>query len=337
MMFCIEQAADSLRNLTESGIQWYSVQGFFIRRPVSTVHEKSDSNMKFIMNSLIDILKGAVMGLANVIPGVSGGTMMVAMGIYDKLIYSITHIFKEFKKSLLTLLPYGIGMLLAIALGSFALKAAFASFPLPTNTLFIGLILGSVPMILKEMQGTRRGIPGIILFILFFALVVLLKVFEANNFNDIQQIGLLDMLKFLCLGALASATMIIPGVSGSMLLKTLGYYEPIVTQTIPSLLVGLSHRDGGAILHGISVLLPFAIGILLGIYFVAKLIEWLLNHHKGLTYCAILGMVIASPVVTLMDGSLFQNLSWGVVLASLITFAFGFFVATKLGKDPEKK
>ena len=90
---------DSLRNLTESGIQWYSVQGFFIRRPVSTVHEKSDSNMKFIMNSLIDILKGAVMGLANVIPGVSGGTMMVAMGIYDKLIYSITHIFKEFKKA----------------------------------------------------------------------------------------------------------------------------------------------------------------------------------------------------------------------------------------------
>ena len=55
--------------------------------------------MKFIMNSLIDILKGAVMGLANVIPGVSGGTMMVAMGIYDKLIYSITHIFKEFKKA----------------------------------------------------------------------------------------------------------------------------------------------------------------------------------------------------------------------------------------------
>ena len=97
------------------------------------------------MKFFIDILKGMVIGLANIIPGVSGGTMMVSMGIYDTLIYCITHLFKQFKKSLMTLLPFVVGMIAALAILSnvitWALMDEFAS--LPTNTLFIGLILGA--------------------------------------------------------------------------------------------------------------------------------------------------------------------------------------------------
>ena len=78
--------------------------------------------MKFVL----EMLRGMVIGLANIIPGVSGGTMMVSMGIYDTLIHCITHLFKEFKKSILTLLPYAVGMVLAIGGLSFALKWAFA-------------------------------------------------------------------------------------------------------------------------------------------------------------------------------------------------------------------
>ena len=124
------------------------------------------------MNWLLDVLRGAVIGLANVIPGVSGGTMMVSMGIYDKLIYSINHLFKEFKKCFKILLPYLIGMVLAILIGSFALKALFSNYPLPTNALFIGLILGSLPLILKEMKGERIGWQGVVIFAIFFAVVV---------------------------------------------------------------------------------------------------------------------------------------------------------------------
>ena len=99
------------------------------------------------MKFFIDILKGMVIGLANIIPGVSGGTMMVSMGIYDTLIYCITHLFKQFKKSLMTLLPFVVGMVAALAILSnvitWALMDEFAA--LPTNTLFIGLILGGLP------------------------------------------------------------------------------------------------------------------------------------------------------------------------------------------------
>ena len=108
------------------------------------------------MKLIWDILKGAVIGLANIIPGVSGGTMMVSMGIYDTLISCITHLFRQFRKSVMTLLPYAIGMVAAIVLGAFGLKAAFSSFPLPTNALFIGLpviqsLLGDAGVLQQSM------------------------------------------------------------------------------------------------------------------------------------------------------------------------------------------
>ena len=94
------------------------------------------------MEFLKQVLKGVVIGVANIIPGVSGGTMMVSMGIYDLLIHSITHLFKQFGKSIRTLLPYFIGMIVGIVALASLLKQLFAVYPLPTYTCFIGLILG---------------------------------------------------------------------------------------------------------------------------------------------------------------------------------------------------
>ena len=286
------------------------------------------------MKYLLDILRGMVIGLANIIPGVSGGTMMVSMGIYDTLIHCITHLFKEFKKSVLTLLPYAVGMVLAIVLGAFGLKYAFAEYPLPTNTLFIGMILGSVPMILKQMKGEKKGVPGVVVFLLFFAAVVVLKLVEGENRAALGT-GFLDLVKYFILGALASSTMVIPGVSGSMILKTLGYYEPIVTQTLTGFLSALKAGDWAVVGQGALVLVPFVLGIVVGIFAIAKLIEVLLRKWKGVTYCAILGMVVASPVAILMDKGVYaKGTGWPILLASVATFVLGFFIALKLGGNP---
>ena len=287
------------------------------------------------MKLVLDIIRGMVIGLANIIPGVSGGTMMVSMGIYDTLIDCINHLFTRFKKSIMTLLPYAIGMVVAIVIGAFGLKAAFRSFPLPTNALFIGLILGSVPMIAKEMKGEKKGAPGIIAFVLLFALVVVLKLIEAENATTIVlSFGM--VIKLFLLGCMASATMVIPGVSGSMLLKTLGYYEPIVTEAIPALVKGLTSGDWAAVGTNVGILLPFGIGIVVGIFAIAKLIEVLLKHWKGVTYCAILGMVTASPVVILMDRSIYEGCSAVIIIASVVALAAGVVIALKLGVDPEE-
>lgn len=284
------------------------------------------------MRLILDVIRGMVIGLANIIPGVSGGTMMVSMGIYDTLIYCINHLFKQLKKSVMTLLPYGVGMLLAIIIGAFGLKAAFRQFPLPTNMLFIGLILGSVPMILKQMKGEKKGVPGAICFIALFALVVVLKVIEAENSVEIS-LSFGEVIKLLLLGALASSTMVIPGVSGSMLLKTLGYYEPIVTGAIPGAVSGLTSGNWSAVLHNVGILLPFGIGIVVGIFAIAKFIEVMLRRWKGVTYCAILGMVAASPVVILMDKSLYAGFNPLVGVVSAVMLALGCFTALKLGGE----
>ena len=281
--------------------------------------------MKFVL----EMLRGMVIGLANIIPGVSGGTMMVSMGIYDTLIHCITHLFKEFKKSILTLLPYAVGMVLAIGGLSFALKWAFAVYPLPTNTLFIGLILGGLPAILRQVKGKKKGAVGAVLFVVFFALIIVMQVFQSEHVATIT-LSFGEVVKLFVLGAVASATMVIPGVSGSMVLKLLGYYEPVVTVAIPGLISGLAHGEWAAVGANVGILLPFGLGIVVGIFAIAKLIEVLLARWEGQTYCAILGLVTASPVAILMATEM-VNLSWSTLIISLLTFAIGFYVAWRLG------
>lgn len=281
--------------------------------------------MKFVL----EMLRGMVIGLANIIPGVSGGTMMVSMGIYDTLIHCITHLFKEFKKSILTLLPYAVGMVLAIGGLSFALKWAFAVYPLPTNTLFIGLILGGLPAILRQVKGKKKGAVGAVLFVVFFALIIVMQIFQSEHVATIT-LSFGEVIKLFVLGAVASATMVIPGVSGSMVLKLLGYYEPVVTVAIPGLISGLAHGEWAAVGANVGILLPFGLGIVVGIFAIAKLIEVLLARWEGQTYCAILGLVTASPVAILMATEM-VNLSWTTLIISLLTFAIGFYVAWRLG------
>ena len=294
--------------------------------------------MKSLGNFIMQVLRGIVIGLANVIPGVSGGTMMVSMGIYDTIIYSINHLFSEFKKCFKVLLPYLIGMVIAILAGAVGLKVAFAEFPLPTNALFIGLILGSLPFILHEVRGQKIGWQGVLFFAAFFALVVLQKVLEGNGTVTIE-LSVGEVIKLLLLGMVASATMVVPGVSGSMMLKTLGYYEPIVTGALPELLSGLKEVLAGTagawdtVLHNAGILLPFGIGIIIGFFGIAKLIAFLFKHWKGWTYCAILGMVAASPVVILMNSALYENISVLWVVEAVLCFGIGVVIALLFGED----
>ena len=284
------------------------------------------------MKFFIDILKGMVIGLANIIPGVSGGTMMVSMGIYDTLIYCITHLFKQFKKSLMTLLPFVVGMIAALAILSNVITWA-----LPTNTLFIGLILGGLPAIFKQIKGSKKrdSILGGILFVLFFALVIFMATLkETQDTGAVISLSVLEVLKLTLMGCIASATMVIPGVSGSMMLMLMGYYYPVIG-AIKNLINALVALDGGAILYNVGILLPFGIGVVIGIFAIAKLIEILLAKWKCITYGAILGLVVASPFAILMGLSL-PGFNLVQVIVSVLTFILGFAAAWLLARKDEK-
>ncbi len=287
------------------------------------------------MNWLNQILRGIVIGVANIIPGVSGGTMMVSMGIYDLLIHSITHLFKEFKKSVLTLLPYLIGMGLGILVLSYVLSALLnpvTGYPLPTYTAFIGLILGGLSPLLHKVDKKKVNGLCIALFVLFFALIVVMAIPGSIENAQRLDIDLLQVVILVAVGVIASGTMIIPGVSGSMMLMLLGYYTPVIN-AVKGLIPALASGNGAAIANSLLTLLPFALGVVLGIFGVAKLIEWLMARYPNPTYCSVLGLVLASPVgILLKNRNALGNVNALIIIISVVTFALGFVSAMLLAK-----
>lgn len=281
------------------------------------------------MDFLKDVLKGALIGVANAIPGVSGGTMMVSMGIYDNIIYCITHLFKQLKESIRILFPYFLGMAVGIVGLAYAIKFLFANYPFQTCMVFIGLILGGVPMIFKRVKKEKIELPHIIVFFIFFLAIIAMQ-YMGKDSKDVELvIDAVSLIKLFFVGIVASATMVIPGVSGSMMLMIMGYYNPIIN-AITGFVDGAVHGDWNAVLNVGASLVPFGIGVVVGIFAIAKLIEFLLARWEGLTYCAILGLVISSPVVILMGISLQINIL--TLLTGVFALAVGALVALKLGE-----
>lgn len=278
-----------------------------------------------------NVLKGMVIGVANIIPGVSGGTMMVAMGIYDKLIHCITHLFSELKKNILFLAPIAVGMGLAIVLSSFTIEKMFESFPFQTSLLFVGLVVGGLPAMWKNVKGKEIKVGHIITCVLFLALVVgmaLLGEKEGNAANLAFNLG--NVIKLFAVGVIAAATMVIPGVSGSMVLLLMGYYNPILS-AISGFIRSVLSFDIQGILNGVGVLAPFGVGIVVGIFAIAKLIEIIFAKFPLYAYWGIIGLIVASPFAILAVGN-FPVITVMSIITGVVALAIGFVIAMKLGE-----
>lgn len=278
------------------------------------------------------MLQGLVVGIANIIPGVSGGTMMVAMGLYDKLIHAITHLKSEFKESMKLLIPIFVGAGIAIVALSRLFEYLLEYHPIPTNFAFCGLIAGSLPFIFKKVKGHSVSVGKILAFLVFFAVVIAMAVMgeTGGNAADVS-FGLVNVVKLLLVGIIAAATMVVPGVSGSMMLMLLGYYDTIL-KTINGFIDALVGFDMQGLLAQCGILIPFGIGVVLGIFLIAKLIEFIFARAEIHAYYAIIGLILASPIAILLkiDWSGFSVLNLAV---GILTFAAGWFTASKLGGE----
>lgn len=283
-----------------------------------------------IIRAFKNVVAGIVIGLANIIPGVSGGTMMVAMGIYDKLIHCITHLFKEFVKSLLFLLPIAVGMGLALIFGSFTVKVLFEWFPFQTSLCFVGLVIGGLPAMWKKVKGNKIGFGHIIACLVFFCIVVVMALMGETEGNAVDlSFNLFNVLKLFGVGVIAAATMVIPGVSGSMVLLLIGYYNPIIN-AITDFFSAVKVWDIDGILRGFGILVPFGIGVLVGIFAVAKLIEIIFKKFPLYAYWAIIGLIVASPIAILAVGT-FGSVGIISIVTGILALAVGFVIAMFLG------
>ena len=293
--------------------------------------------MAFVM----DIVKGILIGIANIIPGVSGGTMAVSLGIYDKLIASVSNLLKDWKNSLKVLLPLAIGLGIGIVGFTYAIEYLLSHHTFVTCIAFVGLILGGLPVLVTSLKKELRsssssvGISGVLAFLILFSIAVFLPMLNSEEevLRTFSVTPMTLILLFL-VGVIASATMVVPGVSGSLVMMILGYYYGII-ETIKSFLDAVRAFDMTGIIHGFMLLFPFGIGVLLGIFLIAKLITFLFNRYGVQTYCAILGLIAASPFAIFYNTGVIAKLSSLTVLqvglGIVLAVVFG-IVTMKMGE-----
>lgn len=272
--------------------------------------------------NIILIIKGMIIGLANVIPGVSGGTLMITLGIYEEVIQTISHFFTNFKKNLKFIIPLGIGMVLAILILSKIIGLSLEKYPFATTLFFLGLIIGGIPLITNNMKKEKKVSNYIIAFI-SFAFIILFAFLKSSNEVTLSTNPLSLILLFL-VGIVASATMVIPGISGSFVLMLLGYYQPIIN-TVRSL------TNFSLLGTNILILGSLGLGILIGIVLVSKLIEFLLKKYEVKTYYAVFGFVIAS-CIAIIKPLINIKINLIEIIVGIILFFIGTYSAYKISE-----
>lgn len=284
--------------------------------------------MRKILDYVKVVICGMVFGVANVIPGVSGGTMLVVFGLYDRLTEAISGV-KAIIRNIVFLLFFGAGAGVGILGFAKIITFLFQKFGVQTNMFFIGLILGSVPMIYRMGTSEQKPKPlCIIPFVIAMAAVVGLGIVQ-NTMGDAEQVAEqvtgfdpLMTVKLLAFAFIAAVAMIIPGLSGSFVMLLLGVYSTII-----------SALDFKAL--NFYILIPTAVGVVLGIILGAKLISTLLKKFKLMAYSAILGLVIGSVYAILPEGFGF-DLTTGYGFVCLLFGVLVSILVEKLGKATEK-
>jgi putative membrane protein len=264
------------------------------------------------VEKLVNFLKGIVVGVATLVPGVSGGTMAVILGIYDDLIHSISSYFKDWKKHTIFLMQVGLGAVLGIGLFSRLLESALNHYPSIMRFFFIGVICGGVPVLYKKSTEGKKDIKDIIFLILGFVIVLVMSIEPAATTTLATGEGIMSMVFLFIAGIIIAIALILPGISASFMLLTLGLYNIFLN--------AVNTRN-------IGFLIPLGLGIVLGTLGTARTIENLLQKQPRKTYMLILGFVLGSLI------PVFPGIPTGFnAIASVVALLIGFLLIHWISK-----
>lgn len=279
---------------------------------------------KKIKQKIILALKGALIGIANIIPGVSGGTLAITLGIYETLIKAVNHFFEDMIGHIKTLLPIAIGAVLAILSVSQVIAYTLEKAPFPTTLFFIGLVCGGVPFLYNKVKKKIFRPSGMMTAILSFLIVISFLFFsEGNNNVSFSNMDIREYASLFFVGLIAAVTIVVPGISGSFILMIMGYYKPLLD------LIGelIKFQNIG---NNLLVIIPFGIGLIIGVLLVAKIIEYFLKKHNSATYSSIMGIVLASIILIIIPLFELTINSYDIILG-LLLFTLGIIIAYRLG------
>ena len=269
---------------------------------------------------LILFIKGIVLGVAFVIPGVSGGTLAVLLGIYEELIEAASNFYKNmvnFKKYFMYLLPIGLGIIFSVAVFAKLIKFGLEKSPIITILIFLGMIIGGIPALVRNVKGTKINLKDMTLMLVGLIIVISMLIFHKSNSNVVlTNMSITGYITLFLVGAIAAVTMVVPGISGSFTLMLIGYYEPVLNLVNDI----TSFKNLGP---NLILIFIFMLGVFIGIIFISKIIEWCLKHYKRETYYAIIGFVLSSIISVIYEVSKFPfnltHLIIGIVLLVINT------------------
>lgn len=298
------------------------------------------------MKYILDIFKGMAIGIANIIPGFSGGTMAVILKVYERLISALSEIASKPFKVIKEVWALVVGIVLGVVVASFTIIYALEKFPIQTIMFFVGLIIGSIPTIvknikeegIKEEQKLRIKWVDVLSFVICVAVMIFLPL--ADTGIDVQKVNLATLSVVFIMGIISAGAMIIPGVSGSLILMLFGYYILIVGN-IKTVLENLMSFNFVGMKNGILILIFFALGAVVGLIGISKLIKFLLKKWPKTVYIAILGLLVASPFsiiyVTIQDYQ--EVINWSspwVYIVGVLMLAIGGAIAVSMAIFDEK-
>lgn len=245
-------------------------------------------------------LLGACIGLAVIVPGVSGAAVAILFGLYEKLLFALGNILRRFRSCILFLLPVALGGAVGLAVGFFAVRALLGICPFAVVALFAGLMLGAYPAVTDNLRGEKRTPARILLFAAGVALPVALglaAVFASPGSLWPESVGLLPCLLFLVLGFLVALTQVVPGLSATALLMLVGCFAPLLDS------VSLSYwRQNPAVFALYACL---AAGFLLGLVLCSKGMGGLMRRARAGAFSAVAGLSLGSLLSMFLNPEIF--------------------------------
>jgi putative membrane protein len=277
-----------------------------------------------LKSNLIIMLKGFIIGSSMSVPGVSGGTMAILLGIYDKLIGAISNFLKDIKGNIIYLMKFCIGAGVGIGSLAFAIKWLLEKFPFPVSFFFLGAVIGGIPALYKKTKNSPLKITSGIYFLIGLIIVISIGFIPVGNFDISSGSGLTHYLMLLVTGIIIALALVLPGISTSHMLLVLGMYDAML----------LAITEFNVVYIGI-----LGISTLIGIFLITKPIEWTMNKFPHQTYSMIIGFVLGSTSEIFRDKILpaiprDAGYSWWIpsVIISLITFVLGYISILSLSR-----
>lgn len=262
------------------------------------------------MKNIIYFIKGIVVGATTSVPGVSGGTMAIILDVYDKMIHSMSQLFKDFKRNGLFLLIIGLGMIIGLFAAAPFVEYLIDNFKFPALFFFLGIVIAGMPVLFNKANTKEKKKTDFLFFVfgalIIGALLILEKNFHGSLFNLSGKLNILDIVVLFFSGIVIALALILPGISTSFLLVTLGLYKPLIV-AVKTL--------------NIPFLLPIVIGTIFGTVATTSILEKMMNEKPRQTYLLIIGFVVVSII------QVFPGIPKGLdIVYSIITFILGYLL-----------